>query len=301
VPEALLRAFRDDYGVEMNHAWGMTELSPFGTQSAPSGAVAALDDEAQIRYRLKQGRPPLGIHLKLVDDKGEALPHDGATFGQLKARGPFVVREYFRGEGGEVIDDQGFFDTGDVATIDSYGYMQITDRSKDVIKSGGEWISSIEIENLAMGHPKCLLAAVIGMPHPKWMERPLLLLKPRPGESISSEEMLAFLDGKLARWWTPDEVLTVDEIPLGATGKIDKKVLRERFKDHRPQAANDLCPETARALDQEAVAGAEGPFPDRADAPVFANRPSGPRPASFVVSLAVFAAGFVMSALMRRR
>jgi fatty-acyl-CoA synthase len=295
VPEALLRAFRDDYGVEMNHAWGMTELSPFGTQSAPSGAVAALDEETQVRYRLKQGRPPLGVELKLVDDKGKALPHDGATFGQLKVRGPFVVREYFRGEGGEVIDDEGFFDTGDVATIDSYGYMQITDRSKDVIKSGGEWISSIEIENLAMGHPKCQLAAVIAIAHPKWIERPLLLVKPRPGESISREEMLAFLDGKIARWWMPDEVLTVDEIPLGATGKIDKKVLRERFKDHKSQVGDDTCPEPAPTLDREAAAGAEGPFPDRAAPPAVA------RPSSFVASLAVFAAGFVLSALVRRR
>jgi len=185
--------------------------------------------EQQIEYKLKQGRAPPGIELKLTDDDGHPQPHDGATFGRLKVRGPFVVREYFKSEGGNILDEAGFFDTGDVATIDPLGFMQITDRAKDVIKSGGEWISSIEIENIAAGHPKALLAAVIGVAHPKWDERPLLLVKLKDGESASREEFLGFLDGKIARWWTPDDVVFVDDIPLGATGKIDKKLIRQRM------------------------------------------------------------------------
>jgi fatty-acyl-CoA synthase len=238
VPEALVRTFRDDYGVEVTHAWGMTETSPLGTQAEPNGAVAAMDAESQLKYRLKQGRAPICIDLKLVDEADRELPHDGKTFGRLKVQGPFVAREYFRSETGTALDADGWFDTGDVATIDELGYMQITDRAKDVIKSGGEWISSIEIENLAAGHPACLIAAVIGVAHPKWDERPLLLVQLKPGATVSKAEMLAFLEGKIARWWTPDEVLVVDDIPLGATGKIDKKAIRERFKDYvLPDAA----------------------------------------------------------------
>jgi fatty-acyl-CoA synthase len=229
VPEALVRAFRDDYGVEVVHAWGMTETSPLGTLSSPNYAVAALAPDERLKYTLKQGRPPAGVELKLVDDANNRLPHDGATFGRLKIRGPYIVAEYFRGEGGNILDDEGYFDTGDVATIDPLGYMQITDRVKDVIKSGGEWISSIEIENIAAGHPKALLAAVIGVAHPKWDERPLLLVKLRDGETATREEFLAFLDGKIAKWWMPDDVVFVDEIPLGATGKIDKKLIRQRM------------------------------------------------------------------------
>ncbi|HKT53404.1 MAG TPA: AMP-binding protein, partial [Caulobacteraceae bacterium] len=237
-PEALMRAFRDDYGVEMVHAWGMTETSPLGTTSSANGAVAALPPEDQLKYKLKQGRPPAGVELMLVDDEGRRLPHDGKTFGRLKVRGPCIVGEYFRGEGGAILDDEGYFDTGDVATIDPLGYMQITDRAKDVIKSGGEWISSIEIENVAAGHPKAAMAAVIGLPHPKWDERPLLLVVLKPGETATREEFLRFLEGKVAKWWMPDDVLFVDEIPLGATGKIDKKMIRERMKGHAlPTAA----------------------------------------------------------------
>jgi fatty-acyl-CoA synthase len=232
VPEALVRAFRDDYGVDVTHAWGMTETSPLGTLSTTTPEVAALPAEQQLQYKLKQGRPPAGIELKLTDDDGHRQPHDGATFGCLKVRGPFVVREYFRGEGGEILDEEGFFDTGDVATIDPLGFMQITDRAKDVIKSGGEWISSIEIENIAAGHPKALLAAVIGVAHPKWDERPLLLVRLKDGESATREEFLAFLDGKIARWWMPDDVVFVDDIPLGATGKIDKKLIRQRLEGY---------------------------------------------------------------------
>jgi fatty-acyl-CoA synthase len=232
VPEAIVRAFHDNYGVEVVQAWGMTETSPLGTLSTPTPEVAALPFDAQVPFKLKQGRPPLGVELALTDDAGEAIARDGVTFGRLKIKGPFVVGEYFRGEGGVVLDEAGFFDTGDVATIDPSGYMQITDRAKDVIKSGGEWISSIEIENMAASHPKALMAAVIGVAHPKWDERPLLLVKLRDGESATTAEFMAHLDGKIARWWMPDEVLFVDEIPLGATGKIDKKLIRTRFAGH---------------------------------------------------------------------
>ncbi|MCA6232278.1 MAG: long-chain-fatty-acid--CoA ligase [Phenylobacterium sp.] len=232
VPEAIVRGFRDEYGVDVTHAWGMTETSPLGTIASPSYKVAEMDEETQLRFKLKQGRPPLGIDLRLVDDQEKLLPHDGETFGRLKVKGPFVVGEYFKGDGGAILDSEGFFDTGDVATIDEYGYMQITDRAKDVIKSGGEWISSIEIENIAAGHPKAELAAVIGVAHPKWDERPLLLVKLRPGESGTKDEFLKFLDGKIAKWWTPDDVVFVDDIPLGATGKIDKKILRQRMADY---------------------------------------------------------------------
>jgi len=229
VPEAMIRAFHDDYGVEVLHAWGMTETSPMGTMGSLTPEITSLPFERQIPTRLKQGRPPMGAEIKLTDDAGARLPQDGETFGRLKIKGPHIVGRYFRNEGGEILDEEGFFDTGDVATIDPDGYMQITDRAKDVIKSGGEWISSIEIENIATGHPKAFMAAVIGAAHPKWDERPLLLVKLKDGETATPEEFLRFLDGKIARWWMPDAVEFVDEIPLGATGKIDKKVLRQRF------------------------------------------------------------------------
>ncbi len=232
VPEAIVRGFRDEHGVDVTHAWGMTEMSPMGTLSAPTARVAAMSDEDQLRYKLKQGRPPLGVEMKLEDDAGERLPHDATTFGRLLVKGPSVAGAYFKGDGGEILDGEGFFDTGDVATIDEQGYMQITDRAKDVIKSGGEWISTIEIENIAVGHDKAANAAVIGAYHPKWDERPLLLVQLKPGELSTKEEFLAFLEGKIAKWWTPDDVVFVDDIPLGATGKIDKKLIRERMKDY---------------------------------------------------------------------
>jgi fatty-acyl-CoA synthase len=243
VPEALMRAFRDEYGVDITHAWGMTETSPLATLSTHTARTAAMSDEDQLRMKLKQGRPPVTVQLKLTDDEGALLPHDGHTFGRLKIRGPFIVREYFKAEGGDVLDTDNYFDTGDVATIDEYGFMQITDRAKDVIKSGGEWISSIEIENLAAGHPKSALAAVIGVAHPKWDERPLLLVKLKEGESATKEEYLAFLEGKIAKWWTPDDVLFVTDIPLGATGKIDKKLIRQQLADY-------LLPTTGAAAGQ---------------------------------------------------
>jgi fatty-acyl-CoA synthase len=232
VPEAIVRGFRDEYGVDVTHAWGMTEMSPLGTIAAPTAGIAALDDEGQLKSKLKQGRPPVGVEMKLTDDAGQRLPHDGTTFGRLKVKGPFIVGQYFKGDGGEILDEEGFFDTGDVATIDDQGFMQITDRAKDVIKSGGEWISSIEIENIAMGHPKAAIAAVIGAAHPKWDERPVLLVKLRDGVQAEGGEFLSFLDGKIAKWWMPDDVVFVDDIPLGATGKIDKKLIRERMKDY---------------------------------------------------------------------
>jgi fatty-acyl-CoA synthase len=210
----------------------MTETSPLGTVSTPTPEVAALPPEAQMPYKLKQGRPPAGVELRLLDDDGAPCPHDGHTFGRLSVRGPFVAGRYFRDDGGDILDADGFFDTGDVATIDAEGYMQITDRAKDVIKSGGEWISSIEIENIAAGHPKAELAAVIGIVHPKWDERPLLLVKLREGQEATREEFLGYLDGKIAKWWMPDDVVFVDEIPLGATGKIDKKLIRQRFTEY---------------------------------------------------------------------
>jgi fatty-acyl-CoA synthase len=232
-PESLIRTFWQDYGVDVVHAWGMTETSPLGTTGTLTAEVAQLPFDQQMPYRLKQGHAPICIELEIKDDAGTALVHDGKAFGHLMVKGPFVAKAYFRGDGGSILDREGFFDTGDVANISPDGWMQITDRAKDVIKSGGEWISSIDVENIAMGHPKVALAAVIGVAHPKWDERPLLIVKLKDGESSTREEMLDFLRGKIAKWWMPDDVVFVDDIPLGATGKIDKKILRERFKDHK--------------------------------------------------------------------
>ncbi len=230
-PESIIRAFHDNYGVEVVHAWGMTETSPVGTLSVMTDALSKLPYDEQMPWRLKQGRPPLGVEICLKDDDDKPLPHDGKAFGHLKIRGPIIAGEYFKGAGGNILDAEGYFDTGDVATIDPEGFMQITDRAKDVVKSGGEWISTIEIENIAVGHPKAALAAVVGVPHPKWDERPVLLIKLKPGETATRLEFLDFLQGKIAKWWTPDDVLFVDDIPLGATGKIDKKVIRKRLTD----------------------------------------------------------------------
>ncbi|WEK44842.1 MAG: long-chain-fatty-acid--CoA ligase [Candidatus Sphingomonas colombiensis] len=229
LPEMLIRTFRDDYGVDVIQGWGMTETSPLATISTPSAEVADLSPDERLHYGTKQGRLLCGLELKLTDDEGNRLPHDGKTPGRLMIKGPTIVSGYFGGDGGNVLDEEGFFDTGDVSTIDDKGYMQITDRAKDVVKSGGEWISSIEIENIAIGHPAVALAAVIGVTHPKWDERPILLCQLKPGATACREDLTAFLDGKIARWWMPDDVLFVDEIPLGATGKIDKKLIRQRM------------------------------------------------------------------------
>lgn len=232
VPESLIRAFNDEFGVEVFQGWGMTETSPVGTLSRLTPELSALPYDEQMKWRIKQGMPPLGVELKLKNYAGQEMPHDGKTYGRLMVRGPTIAGGYFKEEGGKILDNEGFFDTGDVSTIDEHGFMQITDRAKDVIKSGGEWISSIDIENISVGHPKVELAAVIGAAHPKWDERPVLVLKLKPGESQDKQEHLDFLQGKIAKWWMPDDVVFVDDIPLGATGKIDKKVVRERMKDY---------------------------------------------------------------------
>ena len=228
VPESLVRGFAE-YGVDVVQGWGMTETSPLATISTPTAAVAALSADDQVAFKTKQGRLMAGLEFKLVDDAGARLPHDGETPGRLLIRGATVTSGYFGGEGGEVLDRGGYFDTGDVATIDARGYMTITDRAKDVVKSGGEWISSIEIENHATAHPAVHIAAVIGVAHPKWDERPILLCQLKPGAAASPDDLRAFLGARIARWWMPDDVLFVDEIPLGATGKIDKKLIRQRL------------------------------------------------------------------------
>jgi fatty-acyl-CoA synthase len=233
VPRSMLEKFEREHGVQVVHAWGMTELSPLGTLAIPTAEVEAFPDEAKLAQRLKQGRPIYTVDLKITDDSGRELPWDGASAGHLSARGPGVVREYMGGEGGALLDADGFFPTGDVATLDAHGFIQITDRSKDVIKSGGEWISSIEIENLAVGHPGIAEAAVIGVRHRKWDERPLLIAVRRSGSRVTGRELLDFLAPKLARWWLPDDVVFVDELPHTATGKLQKVALRERFAGHR--------------------------------------------------------------------
>jgi 3-(methylthio)propionyl---CoA ligase len=229
-PRAMTQKFQDVYDVEVCHAWGMTEMSPLGTLGSLKPEYAGLTGEARLDVQVKQGHPPFGVEMKITDDNNREMARDGKTFGRLKVRGPSVARGYFKESAG-VLDDDGFFDTGDVATLDRYGYMQITDRSKDVIKSGGEWISSIDLENLAVGHPKVAEAAVIGIRHPKWDERPLLVVVLKQGQATTKAELLSFFDGKVAKWWVPDDVAFVAEIPHTATGKIQKTALRETFKD----------------------------------------------------------------------
>jgi fatty-acyl-CoA synthase len=231
-PRAMTQTFQEKYDVKVCHAWGMTEMSPLGTLGSLKPEYAGLTGDAKLDVQQKQGHPPFGVEMKITDDAGNELPWDGQKFGRLKVRGAAITKGYFK-EDNDVLDDQGFFDTGDVATIDPYGYMQITDRAKDVIKSGGEWISSIDLENLAVGHPKVAEAAVIGVAHPKWDERPLLVIVLKKGETATKEELLGFMQGKIAKWWMPDDVAFVDEIPHTATGKILKTELRNRFKDYR--------------------------------------------------------------------
>jgi fatty-acyl-CoA synthase len=231
-PRAMTQTFQDKYGVEVIHAWGMTEMSPLGSLCTMKPEYEDLAGEARLDIQMKQGHPPFGVEMKITDDADRPLPWDGKTFGRLKVRGPAVARAYFK-EPANILDPEGFFDTGDVATIDRHGYMQITDRAKDVIKSGGEWISSIDLENLAVGHPKVAEAAVIGVWHPKWDERPLLVIVLKKGQKASKDEILDFMQGRIAKWWLPDDVAFVDDIPHTATGKIQKTVLRDRFKDYR--------------------------------------------------------------------
>ena len=233
VPEKILRAFEEDYEVDVVHAWGMTETSPLGTLGTLPPHMLDADIDTRMAQKLKQGRPPFGVELKIVDDEHNDVAWDGETSGRLLVRGPGIAAAYFKGAGGKVVDEDNWFDTGDVANMDQYGTMQITDRAKDVIKSGGEWISSIDIENIAVGHPKVANAAAIGVYHPKWDERPLLIIQPVEGENPSKEEIFAALEGKIAKWWTPDDITFVDNIPLGATGKINKLALRDTFKDYK--------------------------------------------------------------------
>ena len=230
-PRAMIEAFENRYDVRVMHAWGMTEMSPIGTVCTFKPQLADLAGEARLDLLEKQGHPPFTVEMKVTDDSGKELPWDGKTFGRLKVRGPGVSRAYFRDEA-DILDEEGYFDTGDVAHIDPNGYMAITDRSKDVIKSGGEWISSIELENLAMGHPGVAEAAVIGVHHPKWDERPLLIVVPRQQDAPTREALIDFIRPKVAKWWLPDDVVFVEEIPHTATGKIQKTTLRETFKDY---------------------------------------------------------------------
>jgi fatty-acyl-CoA synthase len=232
-PRFMIEAFETKYNVEVVHAWGMTEMSPLGTLGTLKNKMTNLPYPEKLDYKMRQGHPPFGVEMKITDDKNKELARDGKVFGRLKVRGPAVAKGYFKGDGKENFDKNGWFDTGDVATLDSDGYMTIVDRAKDVIKSGGEWISTIDIENLAVGHPAVSEAAVIGIAHRKWDERPLLIIVLKPGKTATREEILKFLEGKIAKWWMPDDVAFVDEIPHTATGKILKTALRERFAKYQ--------------------------------------------------------------------
>ena len=238
VPRMMIEKFEKDYKVEVDHAWGMTETSPLGTVCTLKAGMENYSFEEKMQTKLKQGRPPYLVWLKITDPDGKTLPRDGKTFGNLKIKGPFILETYLREENEIVLDEEGFFDTGDIATIDPEGYMQITDRAKDIVKSGGEWISSIEIENIAVGHADIAEAAIIGIAHPKWGERPLLIVLVREGVDINKPEkvqkdILAYLEGKIAKWWMPDDIVFVDSMPHTAAGKIQKTALREQFKDYQ--------------------------------------------------------------------
>ena len=230
-PPAMMRAFQERHGVQVLHAWGMTELSPVGAVCTLKPCHQSLDAEQRLVLQSKQGRSVFGIDMKIVGADGAELPQDGKVSGELMVRGPWVISGYYKGEGaGPLVD--GWFPTGDVSTIDPDGFMQITDRSKDVIKSGGEWIGSIDLENIAMAHPAVEMAACIAARHAKWDERPLLIVVKKPGQELTREELIRFYDGRIAKWWTPDDVVFVERIPLGATGKVQKNLLRDAYGDH---------------------------------------------------------------------
>ena len=231
-PPAMIRILRDDYGITVTHGWGMTEMSPIGTINNPKARHAGLDADEAIALASKQGRPLFGVDMKLVDAEGAELPHDGRAAGNLLVRGPWVLARYYREDGAGPLTSDGWLPTGDVGTIDADGYLTITDRSKDMIKSGGEWISSIELENIAMGHPAVAEAAVIGVRHPRWDERPLLVVVRRAGAAVDRGALLAYYEGKVAKWARPDDVVFVDELPHTATGKLSKRTLRERYRDY---------------------------------------------------------------------
>ena len=232
-PRSMIERFELDMGVCFIQGWGMTETSPIGAIGRLLPKHASLSKDEQITQKLKQGRGVWGVDLKIVDDQGRPLPHDGKAFGHLHVRGPWIASGYYKAEGGDVLDAEGYLPTGDVATIDQDGYLQLVDRAKDVIKSGGEWISSIELENAALSHPAVAEAAIIGVSHPKWQERPLLLVVKRPGKEATRDELLAFLADKVAKWWLPDDVVFVDELPHTATGKLLKTKLRDDFRNYQ--------------------------------------------------------------------
>lgn len=232
-PPSLMRKYREDYGVEIIHAWGMTEMSPIGTVNTLRPGMEDLPEEQYWKARAKQGRTVFPVEMSIFDEQGQELPWNGEASGSLKVRGPWVISGYYKRDDVAALDDAGWFDTGDVATIDRLGFMQITDRTKDVIKSGGEWISSIDLENVAMSHPDVAEAAVIAIPHPKWDERPLLIAVAKPGHSVDKQGLIDFFEGKIAKWWTPDAVEIVDELPHGATGKVQKMTLRQQFADYK--------------------------------------------------------------------
>lgn len=228
-PRSMIETFEKKYGVEVGHAWGMTEMNPVGSVGTPKAGMSDLPYEQQLDFKCKQGRGVWGVQFKITDDDGRELPWDEKSNGHLMVKGPWVAKRYYRDEGGEILDDDGFFDTGDIANIDDEGFIQLTDRAKDVIKSGGEWISSIDLENAAVGHPEIAEAAVIGVPHPKWDERPLLIVVRREESNLSKQVILDYLGQKVAKWWLPDDVVFVDELPHTATGKLLKTKLREDF------------------------------------------------------------------------